>query len=357
MDSPHDRTNLHTPVTASVPPPADGAGPIPLVSVVIVCLNNPGMLEGVLHSIHEHTTVPYEVFVVAYLFTSEKLAFVRAAYPWVEFVESSAYRGFSENNNLALRRARGTYCFVVNDDTYWDTPLIDELVSCFDRLPEDAAVVSPTIRSPNGRVQFCGRGPVSLIRYAFHCFALDKLYRPFERKWVDRKALFRTRSLSGACFLIKTRAFAQCGWFDERFFFCPEDAVLAERLEQKGWTCHTNEPSTIYHLGGGTRDVSDTILATKAAEARGIAISWADRGAWQLAVYRVLAAFGFGWRFLAWEMAYWMTRRPRAQLMARGNLCALEAVWSQETPKQLFVRRYHAVVASRKNRISGMDSP
>lgn len=46
----------------------------------------------------------------------------------MKFVESNEIRGFSENNNLALRQAKGKYCFVQNDDTELKMPCIDKLV-------------------------------------------------------------------------------------------------------------------------------------------------------------------------------------------------------------------------------------
>lgn len=48
--------------------------------------------------------------------------------PLVEFIESNEVRGFSENNNLALRQAMGKYCFVMNDDTEMNMPVVDKLV-------------------------------------------------------------------------------------------------------------------------------------------------------------------------------------------------------------------------------------
>jgi hypothetical protein len=53
-----------------------------------------------------HSTT-YEIWVVAYLFSPENLAKLRAAYPEANIVESNEIRGFSENNNLALRQANG----------------------------------------------------------------------------------------------------------------------------------------------------------------------------------------------------------------------------------------------------------
>ena len=87
------------------------------VSVIIVSMNNYEVLSRCLDSIRTHTSTSYEVFVVAYLFSPENLQHLRQNYPWAQIIESNEIRGFSANNNLALRKATGKYCFVLNDDT------------------------------------------------------------------------------------------------------------------------------------------------------------------------------------------------------------------------------------------------
>ena len=49
------------------------------VSIVIVCMNNLKNLYPCLESIRKFTSVSYECFVVAYLFTKENLEKVKAA--------------------------------------------------------------------------------------------------------------------------------------------------------------------------------------------------------------------------------------------------------------------------------------
>ena len=85
----------------------------PLVSIVIVCMNRLDNLYPCLEGVRAHTGVPYECFVVAYRFSPENLAKAQADFPWVNWVVSDEVRGFSENNNLALRQARGKYCFIL----------------------------------------------------------------------------------------------------------------------------------------------------------------------------------------------------------------------------------------------------
>ena len=127
---------------------------MPKVSVVIVCMNRPDLLYPCLEGIRTHTSVAYDVWVVAYRFSDENLARLRADWPGVNIVESRELRGFSENNNLALRQASGKYCFIVNDDTLMEMPVIDRLVADIESLGPEAAAVSPKIVFADGRVYY-----------------------------------------------------------------------------------------------------------------------------------------------------------------------------------------------------------
>ena len=235
------------------------------VSIVIVCMNRPDYLYPCLESIRAHTSVSYEVWVVAYRFSPENLAALRADWPDVKVVESEGLRGFSENNNLALRQVRGRFCFVVNDDTRFDMPVIDRLVADFGQLPASAAAVSPKICFPNGRVQTCGRGPWTAGRWMAHYLHLVDETK--KTRWTMREGLFRTWTLNGACFLARTDAFRSAGWFDETYTFTPEDIALGHRLNDLGYRVYTDADVAITHLAGGT--VSPWEPAIKPTRVRG----------------------------------------------------------------------------------------
>ena len=121
--------------------------PAPLVSVVTVCMNRPDNLYPCLLSIRKHCRVSHEVFVVAYRFSEENLTRAKADFPEVKFIESNEVRGFSENNNLALRQVRGRFCFVLNDDTELRSDVPGRLAEDFSRLPDNAAIVTPACSS------------------------------------------------------------------------------------------------------------------------------------------------------------------------------------------------------------------
>lgn len=143
------------------------------VSVVIVCMNNYGQLKACLDSIHNHTSVNIEVLVVAYMFSQENLERLQTEYTWVKIILSNELRGFSANNNLAFKKMKGEYCFVLNDDTYFNTPVIDELAKTLESHKE-IALVSPQILRPDGTVQYSGIPPITWIDWLMILFKFKK---------------------------------------------------------------------------------------------------------------------------------------------------------------------------------------
>lgn len=298
----------------------------PEVSIVIVCMNRPDILFPCLDSIRAQNTVNFECWVVAYLFSPANLQELKEKYPWVKVVESTEPRGFSENNNLALKMAGGRYCFVVNDDTVQKAPVIDRLVEDMKRLPDNAAVVSPRIVLADGSLQTCGRGPWSAWRYAKHYLHRVDETRP--SRWNKRAGLFQTYTLNGACFLIKTEVFKSIGWFDERFFFTPEDIALGHALNAAGYTVWADADIPITHLAGGS--VSAMEQAIKPARVRGSMLFYGEP--------RWLKCFI--WCFEAARVVKYLFR-PRSQrnvVMKTTARNVMKTVFSSKTPKEIFLQ-------------------
>ena len=300
---------------------------MPEVSVVIVCMNRPDILFPCLDSLKAYTTVSFETLVVTYLFSDDNLKALKERYPWVTIVPSMALRGFSENNNLALKQVKGRYCLILNDDTLQTMPLIDSLVKDMEALPEAAAAISPCIRFPDGRIQTCGRAPWSPFRYAKHYLHLVDESRP--NKWnLVSPSVFRTYTLNGACFLIKTEAFRKAGWFDERFFFTPEDIALGHKLNDMGYSVWADAGVSVTHIAGGS--VSAMEQAIKPARVRGSMIFYGEP-LW-------LKCFVWCYEALRAVKYFFLPRKGRNVIMRKTALNVMEAVFSSESPKELFIK-------------------
>lgn len=299
-------------------------------------MNRPDILFPCLDSIRRHTRAGYETLVVAYRFSPGNLDLLRQEYPWVTVIESTETRGFAENNNLALRQAQGEFCFVVNDDTLLDMPVIDRLLEDFGKLPGSVAAISPKIVFADGRVQTCGRAPWTLCRYMKHYLHLVDETKP--SPWSMKEGLFRTWTLNGACFMVRTEAFRSAGWFDERYFFTPEDIALGHKFNDMGYQVWTDADVVITHLAGGS--VSRMEAAIKPARVAGALLFYGSNRVKRF----VLGAYI--WLVEAFRVLKYTLKgheEGRNRLMYATSRNVQRAVASGKLPKQVFLRFYREI--------------
>lgn len=307
------------------------------VSIVIVCMNNLKNLYPCLDSIRKYTSVSYETFVVAYLFSKENLDKLRKDYPWITIVESNEIRGFSENNNLALRLAKGKYCFVLNDDTYHSEPVIDHLVHTLDILKDNVAILSPITLNKNGTIQRCGKPHYTIGTYFLEIAGLIKKYEALS-KYTNKTGIFQTYNISGAAFMIRTNVFKEIGWFDEKYYFCPEDIALSTKLNKKGYKCYVDAEVKLTHIGGGTW--SSTIVATKPATVKGLQYFYLDESIYSFFIYSFLATFEYSLKMFFWIAKSLVKTDCRKKIMRNANWHAVKAIYSSKTPKEIFISYY-----------------
>ena len=308
------------------------------VSIVIVCMNNLKNLYPCLDSIRKYTVVSYETLVVAYLFSKENLDKLRNDYPWITIIESNEIRGFSENNNIALRQAKGKFCFIVNDDTFFDSQVIDKLVLTFEKLPKQVAVVSPNIKYPDGRPQFCGRCDVSFWTYMKSTIGLKHKDSQYEEK----NGIFKTYHIMGAAFLIKTDVFKSVNWFDEYYFFCPEDIALSTTLKSFGYSCYVNGDVTIYHVQGGS-SLSLMQTATEPAHVKGSVVFYSGNSFIKKFVLISLQIIRSLVRAFIWKLIYCFKNDKKSKIKSQVYVNVAVGLLSSKTPKELFLKYYDKI--------------
>ena len=312
----------------------------PLVSIVIVCMNRPDNLYPCLEGLHAHTAVPCETFVVAYRFSPENLAKAQADFPWVRWIVSDEIRGFSENNNLALRQARGQFCFVLNDDTEIREDVIGALVKDFGQLPPDAAIVSPRLLNADGSLQLCGRPPYPARYYVLQQWHLHR--EPIDDtpgKTPLFGEVFRTSNITGAAFLIRTDVFRELGWFDETYFFTPEDIALSTLARKRGYGVYVDRAVCLTHKWRTTATRISPAIRPAAVRGSLIFFSGGSRLKYGLLALGVWLA-----EFSKRTKAACRLRRDPSE----ENRIAWEtfrnitrSIFTCRTPKQLFMRYFH----------------
>ena len=306
------------------------------VSIVIVCMNNLKNLYPCLESIRKFTTVSYECLVTAYLFSKENLEKVRTDFPWVTFVESNEIRGFSENNNLSLRLAKGKYCFVLNDDTEMRVPVIDRLVESFSKCPKNTAIVSPNIIFPDGSPQCCGRPKRTFLSFCLKEFHIDI---EDHKRYTNKKGLFQTYNILGACFLIKTDVFKSIGFFDEKYFYCPEDMAVSTTLNRMGMFCYVNADIDIIHYGGGT-SWSKIMDATDPAGMKGTVLFYSEGNPIKEFVARVVVIVTSFLYMILYSLRYDKQEPLRFPIKRKAKWHTFVSMFNNATPKETFIKYY-----------------
>lgn len=303
-------------------------------------MNNLKNLYPCLESIKKYTTVSYETLVVAYLFSKENLEKVKKDFPLVKFIESNEIRGFSENNNLALRQAKGKYCFVLNDDTEMKMDVVGGLVKTIESLPENVAIVSPVTTFPDGRVQVCGVPPINWYKAFFELLHLWN--RNKQNKYVNKSGVFKSYNILGASFLIKTDIFRLVGWFDEKYFFCPEDIALSTLLNNQGYECWVNNDIRIIHYEGMSGKSSSKIqTATKPAARRGSLIFFSNNS--KIVEHSLCTLFTLATIILClFHFTKWFVKHNSKEyfILANSEWNVIKSAYTNKTPKELFIYYY-----------------
>ena len=311
----------------------------PLVSIVTVCMNRPDNLRPCLASIERNTSVSHEVLVAAYMFSEENLCAMRSEFPEVTFIRSDELRGFSENNNLALRQARGEYCFILNDDTEFSCPLIDTLVEDFRSLPESAAIVSPKIVNPDGTLQLCGRPAYPAYRYALQQW---HLYREPIDNVKGRTSVFGrvfpTFNITGACFLIKTEAFRSLGWFDETYYFTPEDIALSTLARERGLGVYVDDSVSVVHKWKAT--ASRISPAVRPAAVKGSLLFFGRRSRAARLLLSLVVWLAEETKYLKACVRCAVRPSDKAELSRLTFKNIRAEIFSPLTPKEVFVKYY-----------------
>lgn len=301
------------------------------VSIIIICMNKLNNLYSCLDCIKNLTSISFETIVVAYLFTKENLEKLRNDYPWIKIIESNEIRGFAENNNLAIKQAQGKFLLISNDDIEFKMPVIDKLVNCFNKVP-NAAIISPVILNTDGSIQNSGKAQYGIWDYLLHTSGI----RHFSTKnknsrYCYQKGIFKTFNISGAFFMIKNEIMKELGYFDEKYFFCPEDIALSTLANEKGYSIYVDSSLDVYHHHGKTS--SSIKEATMPAMEKGNLIFFTHNN-------KILYFFTGTIVFFIYLIKFLFAKTKKSPIMCKASLNVMRSIFTYNTPKEIFIKYY-----------------
>lgn len=227
---------------------------MPTLAIIIVSWNVRELLRRCLVATEASLAggnIGYEIIVVDNASADGTPAMLRAEFPHVRLIETGANLGFAAGNNVGLRlvmeKAEGSrllpssdYILLLNPDTEPVGDALPRLVAELERRPELAAV-GPLLRYGDGSLQPSRRRFPTRLTFFWESTPLDRLWPT--NPWAARYRCADTPAdqaqpvdwLVGAAILLRSKAIARAGLFDERFFMYSEELEWQRRI-QTAWT-------------------------------------------------------------------------------------------------------------------------
>ncbi len=222
-----------------------------ILTVSIVTANNKQLILDCLKSIYETTRdISLEVYVVINDSSDDSEDAVREKFPEVNLIINQSKLGFTHNHNMIMRRGKGKYILVLNDDTIILENSMKRLIDFMEASP-DVGIVGPKIFNPDKSLQWsCGKSFNRKFNY-LKCGVLAPMFPLLQKKY-DNK-IFDSDWLTGACLMIRSEAISEVGVFDENIVIYFEDGDLCYRMLLAGWRVVFNPQAQIIHYHGQTR--------------------------------------------------------------------------------------------------------
>jgi GT2 family glycosyltransferase len=282
------------------------------VSAVIVYYDTPGHVGEALASLGAQDEPPTETVVID---NSSHDAGARPPIPLgagVRWEISGRNIGFAAACNRGASITASEYVLFLNPDVRLDGSALHMLIRRLEADPR-AAIASPRITGRDGEVELSARRfPTPWTGVLGRTSLLTRVLSRFGRVPPALATAHATQAsvvdwVSGACMLVRRRAFDQVGGFDEGYWMYWEDADLCRRLASAGWRIWFEPAATAHHDTGSSGQSEKTVRAFHASAVRYFTLHESGRRVSPRVARAVLTA-----------RAALLIRRLRAQQRVRG---------------------------------------
>ncbi|WP_304067304.1 glycosyltransferase family 2 protein [Pedobacter glucosidilyticus] len=227
------------------------------LSIIIVNYNVRDLLQQAIDSLLDACkTIEYEFFVVDNASDDKSVEMLQSNYPEIKLICNNNNVGFSKANNQAIKQATGEYILVVNPDTITSKDTLTKTIDFMDKHPEAGGL---GLRMINGQGEFLKeskRQIPGISTVLFHFTGISKLlpsskfFNSYYAHHIGEFEISEVDILAGAFMLLRKKALAKAGLFDEDFFMYGEDIDLSYRLKLSGFKNYYYGNTYIIHFKG-----------------------------------------------------------------------------------------------------------
>lgn len=217
----------------------------PLVSVIILTFDGIEYIDECLSSVLRQTYPNTEVIVIDNNSKDGTADLVEQQFPSVILARNSSNMGFAAGNNVGMRKARGAYVVLLNQDTRVDPHWIEELVNVAEQ-DERIGICASKLLSMNDPTIINDSGQLispDLITWRRGIGEIDA------GQYDHREEVF---GASAAAAFYRKGMLNEIGLFDEDYFIMREGDELNLKAGFAGWKCVYVPTAIVYHIHSAT---------------------------------------------------------------------------------------------------------
>lgn len=231
----------------------------PPVAVIILNWNGAKLLREFLPPLIANTDPALgRVIVADNGSTDESISLLETEFPSVEILRFAENHGFAKGYNLALKHYSDyKYTVLFNSDATatgnWLAPLYD-----FMEAHPDYGACQPKIhayRDPS-LFEYAGAAGGFIDRNGYP-FCRGRIFDTVEADKGQYDTACDVFWATGACLMVRTALYLECGGLDPAFFAHMEEIDLCWRMQLAGSKLAAVPDSTVLHLGGGSLDAKN----------------------------------------------------------------------------------------------------
>lgn len=214
----------------------------PLVSIITINYDHPEVTCELLESLRKITYPNIEIIVVDNASPNDDQSVIKEKHPEIIFIQSDKNLGFAGGNNLGIRKSKGKYILLLNNDTEVDTNFLQPLVNKCENNKKVGAV-SPKIYYFYDKKIIQWAGNYKMNKFTMRCMArgwLEKENGQYDSDW---KSFYN----HGAAMLVPRTVIDKIGLMSEVYFLYYEELDWSERIRNSGYEIYYVHNSMIYH--------------------------------------------------------------------------------------------------------------
>ncbi len=197
----------------------------------------------------------------------------------VEIVENEENLGFSEGNNVGVKKAKAPVILFLNPDTVVVGNAISKSLKFLESNP-DIGALTCRVELPDGKLDYSSHRGFPTPWNAFYYFSgLSKLFphsplfSGYTASYLDISKTHEIDCLTGAFLMVRKIAGEQINWWDTDYFWNGEDIEFCYSLREKGWKIYFYPEVKIIHYKGSSSGLWKTAANVVDREKKLLAVS------------------------------------------------------------------------------------